>query len=93
MAERIMARPTKPASPQAAAATAPAAPDLLENKLEQLKSLLWACHGDGARWSEDEGLQNLDNVFWLAWEMARDATVLLQECAGALGEQWVAPDR
>jgi len=93
MAERIMARPTKPASPQAAAVTASAAPDLLENKLEQLKSLLWACHGDGARWSEDEGLQNLDNVFWLAWEMARDATVLLQECAGALSEQWVAPDR
>jgi len=88
-----MARPTKPASPQAAAVTASAAPDLLENKLEQLKSLLWACHGDGARWSEDEGLQNLDNVFWLAWEMARDATVLLQECAGALSEQWVAPDR
>lgn len=74
MAERIMAgrlTPASPASPAFTTSTAstiaagtagPSAADLLENKLEQLKSLLWCCYGDGVDWFQGEGPQHLDNV-------------------------------
>ncbi|MGJ7501470.1 hypothetical protein ACSFBF_13990 [Variovorax sp. ZT5P49] len=82
MAKRIMARPHTPASPDATATTAtgPGPSDLLENKLEQLRSLLWCLHGDG-RWGEQEDSEHLNNVLWLAAELAREAAALFQESA------------
>lgn len=62
--------------------TGPSASDLLENKLEQLKSLLWCCHGDGNRWFEDAGPKHLDNVLWIAAELASEAAELFQRCEG-----------
>jgi hypothetical protein len=90
MARRTIARPPTPVLPSAAGATAtapavaidtgPSASDLLENKLEQLKSLLWCCHGDGNRWFEDAGPKHLDNVLWIATELANEAAELFQQC-------------
>lgn len=54
MAERIMARDPKRASADATTNT-PDASDLLENKLEQLNSLLWCFYGAGDGWFEDAG--------------------------------------
>jgi hypothetical protein len=80
MARRIMARRRTPVSRNAAASTytGPGPEDLLENKLEQLNSLLWLCHGGGDRWREDAGGAHLDNVIWLAYELTREARELLQ---------------
>lgn len=69
-----MARRRTPASRYAAACTyaGPGPEDLLENKLEQLNSLLWCCHGGGDRWCNDaEGIR-LNNALWLAYELARE---------------------
>jgi len=80
MARRIMARRRTPVSRSAVAPsnTGPGAEDLLENKLEQLTSLLWCCHGGGNQWSEDAGCAHLNNVIWLAYELAREARELFQ---------------
>lgn len=81
MAKRIMARPHTPASPDATATeSGPGPSDLLENKLEQLQSLLWCLHGDG-RWGEQEDSEHLNNVLWLAAELAQEAAALFQESA------------
>lgn len=81
MARRIMARRRTPVSRNAAAPTytGPGPEDLLENKLEQLNSLLWCCHGGRNRWSEDAGGAHLNNVIWLAYELAREVRELLQQ--------------
>jgi hypothetical protein len=82
MADRTIAPPYGPESPSAAAAQdGPDAFDLLENTLAQLTSFLWSCHGDGTRWRERESKEHLDNVLWLAWELAQKAETLLQQCA------------
>lgn len=94
MARRTIARPPMPEFHAAAAAatavaidTRPSASDLLENKLEQLKSLLWCCHGDGNRWFEDAGPKHLDNVLWIAAELASEAAELFQRCEGGWSTQ------
>lgn len=83
MARRIMARRRTPVSRNAVTPTytGPGPEDLLENKLEQLNSLLWLCHGGGDRWRDDAGGTHLDNVMWLAHELAREARDLFQRSA------------
>jgi len=83
MADRIMARPNTPVSPEAAAATAPAAPDLLENKLEQLNSLLWCFYGAGDGWFQEAGEAHRENLLWIASDLAREAVALYQEMSPA----------
>ena len=80
MARRIMARRRTPVSRDAAAPTytGPGPEDLLENKREQLTSLLWCSHGGQDRWYEDAGGLHLNNVIWLAYELAREARELFQ---------------
>lgn len=85
MAERTIAPPYGPAPSNAPAMPdGPGASDLLENTLAQLTSFLWACHGDGTRWREHESKEHLDNVLWLAWELAQKAQTLFQQCASEL---------
>lgn len=83
MARRIMARRRAPASRSAVAPTytGPGPEDLLENKLEQLNSLLWCCHGSASRWREDAEGTHFNNVIWLAYELAREARELFQRSA------------
>ena len=64
MAGRIMAGPARPASADATTPTTPGPSDLLENKLEQLNSLLWCFYGAGDGWFQDA---------------AREAVALFQE--------------
>jgi hypothetical protein len=78
MAKRIMARPTRLESSDA---NPPSATDLLENKLEQLNSLLWCCYGAGDGWFEDAGEKHRDNLLWIASDLAREAVELFQESA------------
>ncbi|WP_198088189.1 hypothetical protein [Variovorax sp. E3] len=85
MARRIMARPRTPVPLGATAA--PTATDLLENRLEQLRSLLWSFHGDGNRWGDHPETQHLNNVFWALAELAEDAAALFQESAQAHPQQ------
>lgn len=83
MARRIMARRRTPVSRNAAPPTytGPGPKDLLENKLEQLTSLLWCSHGSGSRWREDAEGTHLNNVIWLAYELSREARELHQKSA------------
>lgn len=76
MAERIMSRATGPKSSDA---NPPSAADLLENKLEQLSSLLWCCYGAGDGWFEDAGEKHRDNLMWIASDLAQEAVALYQE--------------
>ena len=78
MAKRIMSRPARPESSDA---NPPSASDLLENKLEQLNSLLWCCYGAGDGWFEDAGAGHRDNLLWIASDLAREAVALFQESA------------
>ena len=80
MARRIMARRRTPVSRNAVAPAyaGPGPEDLLENKLEQLISLLWLCHGGGDRLCEDAKARHLNNVIWLAYELGQEAAELLQ---------------
>uniref|UniRef100_UPI000D42A2A1 hypothetical protein n=1 Tax=unclassified Variovorax TaxID=663243 RepID=UPI000D42A2A1 len=78
MAERIMARSMKRASADATTNT-PDASDLLENKLEQLNSLLWCLYGAGDGWFEDAGEAHRENLLWIASDLAREAVGLFQE--------------
>ena len=45
--------------------------DLLENTLSQLEALLWVCHGEDIDWCSGDGPRQLDNLLWLAAELAR----------------------
>ena len=78
MAKRIMSRPARLKSSDA---NPPSASDLLENKLEQLNSLLWCCYGAGDGWFEDAGAGHRDNLLWIASDLAREAVALFQESA------------
>lgn len=76
------------AAPTAAATDAaepspagPGAADLLENKLEQLRSLLWCCRGEGIEWTGGDGTAHLENMLWIASDLVRDASELFERCA------------
>ena len=75
MATKTIARPRTPVSPDGNA-QGPA--DLLENTLTQLESLLWVCHGEDIDWVTGEGPRHLDNVFWIAADLASKAVELFQ---------------
>ena len=79
MAERIMARARRAS---ADATTTPDASDLLENKLEQLNSLLWCFYGAGDGWFQDAGEAHRENLLWIASDLAREAVALYQESEG-----------
>jgi hypothetical protein len=85
MAKRIMAGRLTPKSSRRTSGSTPAIPtgddawDLLENKLAQLNSLLWCCHGDGNGWFEEAGEKHRDHMLWIAADLAREAERLLGE--------------
>lgn len=72
-----MAGPARPVS--ADATTTPGPSDLLENKLEQLNSLLWCFYGAGDGWFQDAGEAHRENLLWIASDLAREAVELFQE--------------
>ena len=75
MATKTIARPrTSEASQDSAQDPA----DLLENTLAQLEALLWVCHGEDIDWCSGSGPRQLDNLFWLAAELARKTGELFQ---------------
>lgn len=76
MATKTIARPRTPVSPDGIAHQDPA--NLLENTLAQLEALLWVCHGEDIDWCSGEGPRQLDNLLWLAAELARKAGELFQ---------------
>ncbi|PBI91175.1 hypothetical protein BKP43_22320 [Variovorax boronicumulans] len=75
MATKTIARPTTPVASEDNAQD-PA--DLLENTLSQLEALLWVCHGEGIDWCSGDGPRQLDNLLWLAAELAHKAGELFQ---------------
>ncbi|WP_422087288.1 hypothetical protein [Variovorax sp.] len=75
MATKTIARPRTPVASEDNAQD-PA--DLLENTLSQLEALLWVCHGEDIDWCSDDGARQLDNLLWLAAELARKAAELFQ---------------
>ncbi|QFZ87103.1 hypothetical protein GFK26_32165 [Variovorax paradoxus] len=76
MATKTIARPRTPVSSDGIAHQDPAS--LLENTLAQLEALLWVCHGEDIDWCSGEGPRQLDNLLWLAAELARKAGALFQ---------------
>ena len=76
MATKTIARPRTPVSPAGNAHEDPA--NLLENTLAQLEALLWVCHGEDIDWCSGDGPRQLDNLLWLAAELARKAGALFQ---------------
>jgi hypothetical protein len=75
MATKTIARPR---TPVASEDNAQDLADRLENTLSQLEALLWVCHGEDIDWCSGEGPRQLDNVLWLAAELARKAGELFQ---------------
>jgi hypothetical protein len=75
MATKTIARPR---TPVVSAETAQDSADLLENTLTQLEALLWVCHGEEIDWCSGDGPRQLNNLLWLAAEMARKAGELFQ---------------
>jgi hypothetical protein len=75
MATKTIARPLTPGASEDNAQD-PA--DLLENTLAQLEALLWVSHGEDIDWCSGEGPRQLDNLLWLAAELARKAGELFQ---------------
>jgi hypothetical protein len=83
MASKTIARHRTPVSPEdnaqaQAQAQAQDPADRLENTLSQLEALLWVCHGEGIDWHSGDGPRQLDNLFWLAADLARKAGALFQ---------------
>ncbi|ATA52501.1 hypothetical protein CKY39_04175 [Variovorax boronicumulans] len=75
MATKTIARPR---TPVACEDNAQDPADLLENTLSQLEALLWVCHGEDIDWCSGDGPRQLDNLLWLAAELARKAGELFQ---------------
>uniref|UniRef100_UPI000D3663FD hypothetical protein n=1 Tax=unclassified Variovorax TaxID=663243 RepID=UPI000D3663FD len=75
MASKTIARRR---TPVASEDNAQDAADLLENTLSQLEALLWVCHGENIDWCSGDGPKQLDNLLWLAAELARKAGELFQ---------------
>ncbi len=67
-----------PAPRNSADETAQDPADQLENTLAQLEALLWVCHGENIDWCSGTGPRQLDNLLWLAAELAREAGELFQ---------------
>ncbi|KPU91194.1 hypothetical protein APR50_41015 [Variovorax paradoxus] len=65
-------------TPVASGETAQGPADLLENTLSQLEALLWASHGRDIDWCSGDGPRQLDNLLWLASDLARKAGELFQ---------------
>ncbi|MDM0004869.1 hypothetical protein QTI51_13465 [Variovorax sp. J22G73] len=78
MATKTIARPPTPGVSEDSAQDTPAPADLLENTLSQLEALLWVCHGEDIDWCGGSGPQQLDNLLWLAADLARKAGELFQ---------------
>jgi hypothetical protein len=76
-----MAGPARLASADATTTTRDPS-DLLENKLEQLNSLLWCFYGAGDGWFQDAGEAHRENLLWIASDLAREAVELFQESGG-----------
>ena len=76
MATKTIARPRTPVASAETAQQDPA--DLLENALTQLEALLWVCHGEEIDWCSGDGPRRLDNLLWLAADLARRAGELFQ---------------
>lgn len=77
MADQIIAGQNTPTSVDATSARE--AKDILENKLTQLRSLLGCCYGEEQELFEAIGAEHRGNLMWIAADLARDATNLLQE--------------
>ena len=75
MATKTIARPT---TPVAFEDNAQDAADLLENTLSQLEALLWVCHGEDIDWCSGDGPRQLENMLWLAADLARKSGELFQ---------------
>ena len=75
MATKTIARPTTPVASEDNAQD-PA--DLLETTLAQLEALLWVCYGEDIDWCSGSGPEQLDNLLWLAADLARKAGELFQ---------------
>jgi len=75
MATKTIARPRTPVSPTG---NDQDPTDRLENTLAQLEALLWICHGEDIDWCSGNGPAHLDNVLWLASDLARKAGALFQ---------------
>ena len=78
MATKTIARPPTPGVSEDSAQDTQAPADLLENTLSQLEALLWVCHGEDIDWCSGDGPRQLDNLLWLAAELARKAAELFQ---------------
>jgi hypothetical protein len=88
MASKTIARPRTPVPSEDHPPTQDAA-DLLENTLSQLEALLWVCHGESIDWCSGDGPKQLDNLLWLAADLARKAGQLFQSSEKA---RRAAPD-
>jgi len=77
MADRIIAGQNTPVSDDATHQQD--APDILENKLTQLQSLLSCCYGDGCEWFDAIGARHRDNIMWIAADLVDDVAQLSQE--------------
>ncbi|SEK16730.1 hypothetical protein SAMN05444746_12861 [Variovorax sp. OK212] len=75
MASKTIARHL---TPGASEDNAQDAADLLESTLAQLEALLWVCYGQDIDWCSGSGPRQLDNLLWLAADLARKAGELLQ---------------
>ncbi len=76
MATKTIAGAPSPQNSPDATAQDPA--DQLENTLAQLEALLWVCHGENIDWCSGTGPRQLENLLWLAAELARKAGELFQ---------------
>jgi hypothetical protein len=75
MADRIMSRGPRTNSSNE---NPPSAKDLLENKLEQLRTFLWCLYGNDG-WFEEVGEKHRDNLLWLASDLVEEVATLFQE--------------
>jgi hypothetical protein len=78
MADRIMAPPPGSGSGSGPTDPQPSAADLLENKLDQLHSLLTACYGDDGFLAQGAPFKDFDNLIWLAADLVSEAQALNQ---------------
>lgn len=88
MAKQIIAGRSTPKSSRPTTATVSGSPpmpptgqdafDLLENKVAQLRSLLWCAYGDGNGWFEEAGEEHRSNIVWIAADLAMEVEGLVQ---------------
>ncbi|MEZ2299220.1 hypothetical protein [Variovorax sp. RCC_210] len=78
MATKTIARPRTPVASEDNAQDTQHPADRLENTLTQLEALLWVCHGEEINWCDGGGPRQLDNLLWLAADLARKAGELFQ---------------